>query len=61
HFDSKHSVSIDGIYDFQVNVCNNPEDMQKQLLTVHKNDHGYLPDYNKELVAQKNIEGNACP
>ncbi|MCP4703115.1 MAG: hypothetical protein GY865_00775, partial [candidate division Zixibacteria bacterium] len=46
HFDSKHSVSIDGIYDFQVNVCNNPEDMQKQLLTVHKNDHGYLPDYN---------------
>ncbi len=50
HFDDEHSTSIDGIYDFQVEVCNNPERQQIQHLENHKKDHGYLPDYNEKLL-----------
>jgi len=50
HFDNTHSISIDGIYDFQVEVCNNPESQQIAHLETHKKNHGYLPDYNEKLI-----------
>lgn len=49
HFDNEHSIEIDGIYDFHVEVCNDPGKRQITFLKNHKNDHGRLPDFNEEL------------
>ncbi len=56
HFDNKHSIAIDGIYNFQVEVCMDPEKQQIRLLENHKKNHGCLPDYNEEL-SLPNIKG----
>lgn len=47
HFDKAHSIPIDNIYDFQVEVCSNPNKQQIQYLENHKRDYGYLPDFNE--------------
>ena len=49
HFDNAHSIPIDGIYDFQVEVCNNPNKQQIQYLENHKKDYGCLPNFNREI------------
>ena len=47
HFNNNHSISIEGIYDFQIEVCNDSNRQKNQHLEDHKKCHGYLPDYNK--------------
>lgn len=59
HFDSAHSISIEGIYDFQVNVCTDPEEQQIHLLKDLKDSQGYFPDYNERSSIPKNVEGGA--
>ena len=49
HFDNKHLISINDIYDFQIEVCQDPGRQQIQLLEDHRKNHGCLPDYNEEL------------
>jgi len=56
HYCDKHPISIEGIYDFQIEVCNNPYRHQIKKLENHKKNHGYLPDYNEETSLQ-NIRG----
>jgi len=50
HFDNKHPLSIDGIYDFQVEVCSDPAKQQTQLLKNYEERHGFLPDYNERFT-----------
>ena len=57
HFDNKHSVSIDGIYDFQVEVYNNPDKQKIIHLENFKKDHGYLPDFNNEQLLPNSERG----
>jgi len=59
HFENEHSISIDGIYDFQVEVCNDPGRQQIKHLENFKKSYGYLPDYNEERSLSSNKEGSA--
>ena len=54
HFGNKHSISIDGIYDFQVEVSNDPDKQQIQHLENFKKNHGCLPDYNEKISLPNN-------
>lgn len=53
HFDNKHPLAINEIYDFQVEVCSDPEKQQIQFLKKYEEQHGRLPNFNKEIPSPK--------
>jgi hypothetical protein len=46
----KHPIKVEGIYDFQVEVCRNPRERQAELLDSHEQKFGQLPKYNQQKM-----------
>jgi len=47
HWLHTHPIKIDSIYDFQVEVCQNPRERQAELLNVYEQKFNGLPKYNQ--------------